>query len=87
MSMTRKHYEVIADLIVIAKQHNPEAIKGLNDLTMMLTGAFGSDNPQFNIYLFLKAAEHYAANDYAKQTTETMDSTWSSFQQQLQENN
>jgi len=81
--MTRQNYEVIADLIVIAKQHNPEAIRGLNDLTMMLTGAFGTDNPRFNTYLFLKGAEHYAANDYANKTTETMDSTWSSFQQQL----
>lgn len=84
MAMSKIDYAVIANLIVIAKEHNPEATNALNELTMMLTGAFGTSNPRFSTYLFLKAAEHYAANDYAK---ETMDSTWSKFQQQLQADN
>lgn len=62
--MTKTNYEVIAHLIVIAKENNPQAIEGLNELTMMLTGAFTVDNPRFSTYLFLKAAEHYAANEY-----------------------
>ena len=85
--MSKIDYTVIANLIVYAKENNPEAIKGLNELTMMLSGAFGASNPRFSTYLFLKAAEHYAANDYAKETKETMDSTWSKFQQQLQADN
>lgn len=64
MTMTKVDYEVIANLIVIAKEHNPEATKGLDELTMMLTGAFQVNNPRFSIYLFLKAAEHYATNEY-----------------------
>jgi hypothetical protein len=62
--MTKTNYEVIANLIVIAKENNPQAIEGLNELTMMLTGAFTVDNPRFSTYLFLKAAEHYAASEY-----------------------
>jgi hypothetical protein len=64
MTMSKVDYQVIANLIVIAKEHNPEAIKGLNELSMMLCGAFGVNNPRFSTYLFLKGAEHYAANDY-----------------------
>ena len=82
--MSKIDYKVIAHLIVIAKEHNPEATNALDELVMMLTGAFGTSNPRFNTYLFLKATEHYAANDYAK---ETMNSTWSKFQQQLQTDN
>ena len=62
--MTKTNYEVIANLIVIAKENNPQAIEGLNELTMMLTGAFTVENPRFSTYLFLKAAEHYAASEY-----------------------
>ena len=64
MTMSKIDYQVIANLIVIAKEHNPEALEGLNELTMMLTGAFSVNNPRFSTYLFLKAAEHYAANEY-----------------------
>lgn len=64
MTMTKVDYEVIANLIVIAKEHNSEATKGLDELTMMLTGAFQVNNPRFSTYLFLKAAEHYAASEY-----------------------
>ena len=64
MTMSKVDYQVIANLIVYAKENNPEAITGLNELTMMLTGAFTVDNPRFSTYLFLKAAEHYAANEY-----------------------
>lgn len=62
--MTRKHYEVIAQLIVTAKQYHPEATEGLEALTMMLTGAFGQDNSAFRSDLFLKAAEHPSVNPY-----------------------
>ena len=62
--MTKTDYTVIANLIVFAKESNPEATKGLHNLTMMLSGAFGQGNPNFRIDLFLAAAEHPSANEW-----------------------
>ena len=81
--MTKTNYQVIASLIVIAKEHHPEATEGLEALAMMLSGAFQQDNPRFRIDLFLTAAQHPSASNFAK---ETMENTWSKFQQQLQNN-
>lgn len=78
--LTKTNYKVIAQLIVEAKNQHPEATEGLEALTMMLSGAFGVDNPKFRIDLFLAAAEHSSASNYAR---ETMEDTWSKFQQQL----
>ena len=82
--MSKIDYEVIANLIVLAKEYNPEAAKGLNELTMMLSGAFLQSNKRFSTYLFLKASEHPSAGQF---TDESLDTTWAKFQQQLQENN
>lgn len=65
--MSKMHYSVIANLIVIAKEHHPEATDGLEGLTMMLSGAFMQDNPRFRTDLFLAAAEHPSASQYAQQ--------------------
>ena len=62
--LTKTNYTVIADIIVMAKEFHPEATNGLETLTMMLVGAFGQDNPNFRIDLFLAAAEHPSANEY-----------------------
>ena len=56
--MTKTHYEVIASLIVKAKEFHPEATEGLEALTMMLTGAFLQDSPRFRQDIFLAKAEH-----------------------------
>lgn len=56
--MTRKHYEVIAQLISTARDHHPsiEAGEALDSLTYMLCGAFGTDNSQFKPEKFQIAA-------------------------------
>lgn len=84
MAMSKMQYEVIAALIVKAKEFHPEATEGLESLTMMLTGAFGTDNSRFRSDLFLTAAQHSSVTPLSQ---ESMDSTWAKFQQQLQENN
>ena len=45
--MTRKHYEVIAQLISTARDHHTsiEAGEALDSLTYMLSGAVGTDHP------------------------------------------
>jgi hypothetical protein len=62
--MTKTNYQVIANLIVKAKEFHPESTEGLETLTMMLTGAFQVDNPLFRMDLFLTAAEHPQVNNY-----------------------
>ena len=64
MTLSKTDYKVIAQLIVIAKEQHPEATIGLEALTMMLTGAFGQDNPRFRHDLFLTAAEHPQASSF-----------------------
>jgi hypothetical protein len=56
--LTSKNYNVIAALIVKAREFHPEpqAIDALEALTNMLSGAFSVDNPNFNIERFRKAA-------------------------------
>jgi hypothetical protein len=73
---TRADYEVIAKLIVIAKEFHPDSTEGIEALTMMMVGAFGQENPRFRQDLFLKAAEHSS-------TKETLEDTWSKFQQEI----
>lgn len=65
--MSRTHYEVIASLIVKAKEFHPESTEGIEALTMMLAGAFGQDNPRFNIGLFLTKSEHSSESNYTNQ--------------------
>lgn len=84
MAMSKMDYEVIAALIVKAKEFHPDATEGLESLTMMLTGAFGASNKRFRSDLFLTAAEHSSVTPLSQ---ESMDNTWAKFQQQLQENN
>jgi len=76
MALTKTHYEVIAHLIVTAKEYHPEATEGLEVLTMMLVGAFGQDNPRFRQDLFLIKAEHSS-------TKESFSDTWAKFQQEI----
>ena len=64
MAMSKLQYEVIAALIVKAKEYHPEATEGLDELTMMLTGAFGTSNSKFRPDLFLTAAEHSSVNPF-----------------------
>jgi len=66
MTLSRKDYQVIANLIVIAKEQYPQSTIGIEALTMMLTGAFGTSNPSFRHDLFLIAAEHPEANSFLK---------------------
>lgn len=56
--LTKQNYNVIAQLIVLARELHPEpqAIEALEALTTMLAGAFSADNPNFQIERFRKAA-------------------------------
>lgn len=62
--MSKMDYEVIAALIVKAKEFHPDATEGLESLTMMLVGAFGASNSRFRPDFFLKAAEHSSVNPF-----------------------
>ena len=56
--LTAKNYNIIAALIVKAREFHPEpeANDALNALTNMLAGAFSVGNPNFQIERFRKAA-------------------------------
>ena len=62
--MSKIDYEVIAALIVKAKEYHPDATKGLESLTMMLVGAFGASNSRFRPDLFLTEAQHSSVNPF-----------------------
>ena len=64
MTMTKTHYEVIASLIVKAKEFHPESAEGLEALTMMLTGAFLQDSPRFRQDIFLAKAQHPSLSQF-----------------------
>lgn len=56
--LTKTNYNVIAALILQAREFHPEpeAIEALESLTNMLSGAFSVDNPNFQIERFRQAA-------------------------------
>lgn len=56
--LTRQNYNIIAALIVQAREFHPsrEAEDALDSLTNMLAGAFSVDNPNFSVEKFRYAA-------------------------------
>lgn len=65
--LTRKNYDIIAALIVKAREFHPEpeASDALDALTNMLAGAFSVDNPNFSVEKFQSAAG-YSRYEYSK---------------------
>ena len=75
MTMTKKDYELIAAVISSIRGSNNDCDQIADSLTWRFIGAFEMENPRFHRNTFKNACGY--------KEIETMEDTWSKFQQEI----
>lgn len=75
MTMTKKDYELIAAVINSIRGSNNDCDQIADSLTWRFIGALETENPRFNRNTFKNACGY--------KEIETMEDTWSKFQQEI----